>query len=462
MPPFTPAAVPAYTDTSVGGNAAAAVANAPQEIASNEATTEQAKAATATAKTQESSAANTADDQTLQRLTPMLTGPQGAQIFNSPAMKGILQPILQRRGITDYPTDYQHLEQLVSSASSTLKPVSNYDNDDIGKALALPPEARNLGTDDGTPLYKYLKSAPVRTPMSPTTIQQSFTQLQKQEDLLSDPKSGYTPQMYLADVKSAQARFRASGNSGEADALNENLTPDGSQLNDAFISRHVSDQYNLEKQKLDALGVHMNDEDSYREEREKDLRGQFTQTLAWKKSDLSVREQHQYTMDQNAQTRIQDSERRLNAYMTSTDLNQKRYAASGQRQDFDLYKGVVDKANGELSDARKSLTSVTGQINQMAQNPNLRNSPLYQSLVDQASGLQNFIETQGPVLQQRSTDATQQMNNIIGSVTGNKVTPPPNEGAAKQYYMNGRPIRYNQTKSDWEFFDGSPATVVAK
>ena len=340
--------------------------------------------------------------------------------------------------------------------------MSNYDNDDIGKALALPPEARNLGTDDGSPLYKYLKSAPVRTPMSPTTIQQSFTQLQKQEDLLSNPKSGYTPQMYLADVKSAQARFRASGNSGEADALNENLTPDGSQLNDAFISRHVSDEYNLEKQKLDALGVHMNDEDSYREEREKDLRGQFTQTLAWKKSDLSVREQHQYTMDQNAQTRIQDSERRLNAYMTSIDLNQKRYAASGQRQDFDLYKGVVDKANGELSDARKSLTSVTGQINQMSQNPNLRNSPLYQSLVDQASGLQNFIETQGPVLQQRSTDATQQMNNIIGSVTGNKVTPPPNEGAAKHHYMNGRPIRYNQTKSDWEFFDGSPATAVAK
>lgn len=401
---------------------AEAAVNAPANAADQQAKLAVARETAAEAPLRQQAAQQAADDQTLARLTPALTGPQGASLFGTPAMRSILGPILQRRGMAEYPAEIGAVKDLI--APSTVKPLNQWAQDDIAKALAVPAEARQLPSDDGSALSTYLRSAPVRTPMTGATIQNEFTRLGKQENLLFDAKSGYTPGAFLADISSTIKRFRAAGNTGDAEALaGSYLNADGTGLNEAFVERHVGERYQAEIDKIHKLGIHLDNEDQFKEEREKDLRAQFKQTMTWRTDKLKADEKLAYAKFQQGQQRLVDSQTRLQGYLRSLDLSEQRFQQAQTRDNFQVYKGVVDKANTELVDARKSLASVTAQIQLMSQNPALRDSPLYNDLLTQAGGLKDFIDTQGPILQTRANDAQNQMWRDYSAITPGTLHP---------------------------------------
>jgi hypothetical protein len=439
-PGFTPVAVPTVAPVNIGGELAQAAQDAPVNVAENAEKVAAAKAATDQAGAQQ-------DDLHLSRIAPALAA--NPALANTPAMKAILGPILQRRGFSPG-QDGNWDPKTLSGILNPQKPFSAWTQEDVDKAMASPPEQRVLPPD----APDWLKTEQVRTPMTPVGLNQVFTGLAAKEKLLSDAKSGYQPAMFLQDVQQTKKRLEAAGNFAEAASLNEYLNADGTGLNDAFVSRHVGEQAQAEIDKIHSLGIHLANEDEYKTDREKDLKSQFDRTLTFKYADLQGKERIAMANAQRAQTRLDQSQTRLNAYLQSVDLAKQRFQRTGVQDDFRIYKAMLTGSSGELDGAQKSLDGVTAQINSMSQNAKLRNSPLYQSLIDQAASLNQFIQTQGPMLRAEQYDASQSIARTYSQITGTNVQQkdPPAGGPT----LNGRPIRPNAQNTGWEFYDGSP------
>jgi hypothetical protein len=443
-------------------NIGAAAAAAPLEFADAQTKIAQDKAAQAQAAATAVTAPMAADDAMLARIIPALT--QNPMLANSPQIHTVLDPILKRRGLTlpmavGGGLDVNALQSLISLPEQW--GVGKFDALGVKQWLEQPKEARAAlrGKLLGAPEW-FFTSDP-KIPMTSTTVQQQLAGITKEANLLFDAKSGLTPDAFRQHVKATADILRAGNAPGDAAALeNEYLNPDGS-LNDAFTERHIGEVAGAEIGKLNAIGVHLQNEDAYREEREKDLRDQFKQKLKFDYAKLQSQEKVAYANAQRANRRLEISEQNLRDRETSMDRAAQRFQAAQNDKDrqfqLSIYRAQVDKADGELRNLQTELTSTGAEVDKMSQNAALRKSPLYQALVDKAATLQKTIETDGPLLKAMQADAKRGIAHLYTQVTGNTATVP---GATTGTYpvdASGRPIKPDPNDpTGWIHFDGTP------
>ncbi|MGB8265182.1 MAG: hypothetical protein WCE44_02550 [Candidatus Velthaea sp.] len=366
-----------------------------------------------------------ADDAMLARLAGPLQA--NAALANSPAFLRTLQPIFARRGIS-LPTDQQTGQidpaQLSSLISPPAKPWNEWTPAEIQAGRALPPELRPKVP--GAPAE--WATAPAVSPMTQAALEQMNAEIDAKEKLLGSSTSGYQPDQFLLDVKEQQARLRNAGLDGSANALNVYLSPDGNSLADAFRDRHVSEKVQAEIDHLHELGVHLENGDSWREEREKDLRDQFGKKIAFDYAKLSVEEKRIAAQATVAERRLSQGQERLDGYFRSLDLAAQRAQTAQTNRDrtynLSVYRALVNSGGKQLQDAQADLDKTAQQLSTMANNPQLRASPLYQSLLDHATKLQSFITENGPRLQAMQDAGTQGIVNSYSSITGTGASAP--------------------------------------
>src|SRR5579859_5763079 len=93
-----------------------------------------------------------------------------------------------------------------------------------------------------------------------------------------------------------------------------------------------------------------------------------------------------------------------------------------------MYSRLLSSASGEMRTARGQLTQTLGVLNNMSQNPKMRNTQQFVDLTNQATALQDFLTTNGPILETEEQAANQGMASVMSNITGNpsQVISPPN------------------------------------
>jgi hypothetical protein len=92
------------------------------------------------------------------------------------------------------------------------------------------------------------------------------------------------------------------------------------------------------------------------------------------------------------------------------------------------YARMLNAASGSMRTARGQLTQTVSVLNNMSQNPKMRNSQQFVDLTNQAATLQDFLTTNEPILATEEQTANQGMASVMSNITGNpsQVISPPN------------------------------------
>jgi hypothetical protein len=374
----------------------------------------QTQAAIQQAQTQTLQQQGASDDATLTRLLPALRA--NPALGNSPQFLQHIKPILERRGLT----------------------------------MPLNPD----GSVDAATLTKMIAPSPVMT--SPE-VDQMYNSITTKEKALGT--GGYTPQLFLEDVKSARARLADSGQSTAP--LDTYLNADGTQLSDSFVDNYVGQKTTEEISHLQSLGVHLTNEDAYRQAVEKEKKAEFQQTLGYKYTALSAEEKKWANQAQVAQTRIGLSQQNLDARMQSLQLAQQKFGVEQTSQNLSVYRTLLNGASKQLTASNQELLHTQSLIANIAANPSSLARPevkqQYDALVAKALALQQSISQQAPMLEAQQAAAQQGVANIYSGITGSAASTPQPYGAAVATDKNGKQVFNNNGK--YVYADGSPYVV---
>ena len=345
-----------------------------------------------------------ADDQMLQRLGPaVLENPK------SPQLRALLEPILARRGQA-WPEDPAQLSNMLSP----IKPWSQWTPDEITAQRKLPPWSRTLPPD----APKEARQEPQYIPMTDVDQRLIYSQIDQKEKELGT--GNYRPEVFLADLLSAKKRLAAGGASTEG--VDSYLSADGQSLNEGFKDKFAGDFAEAKIKELDALGVHLKDEDATKEALRKDKRAEFDKTLKY--------DYYKTNTEATVQSRkLEVAMGNLNARWASVANSQYSNALKGQGLAFNIYKAQLGAAQKEFEGAQKQLQQTTATLGSIANGANGAQEigkPYYQSLQQQALDLKKFLDTNGAELQARQSDALQGIAHVSQSITGHDTSAPKN------------------------------------
>jgi hypothetical protein len=212
-----------------------AVDQAPLGAEERKAKIAEARARTATAQ----GAPAAEDDKTIARIAPLLSGPHADTALQSPLMRKLLEPILQRRGMTYDP------ESIKSLVTPPVKPWSQWTPQERVQERALPPEMRSLPPD----APEAWRTAPAQAPLSGTSENFIIKRATDAINNLSAAKS--QPNVALRQVLSARQELVVAGASTAA--LDMYLDPSHTQFDDGIKHQYASEYAEAQIHKMEAL-----------------------------------------------------------------------------------------------------------------------------------------------------------------------------------------------------------------
>jgi len=261
-------------------------------------------------------------------------------------------------------------------------------------------------------------------PISQTMVAK-LTDTSNMEKLLGDPKSGYAPGAFAADLKKNIGILRASGMGQDADALEAAyFNPDGS-LTDAFKQKVVGPMVQAEMDNLHSLGIFRTDEVQLKQQLLQEHLKEFDANYGLRKARLSLDEQKAADMANYHQGQLADASQKLQATWARITNQQNQFQQNyGLRYNtyvMGAYKSLLNGAQRQFTEAQSRLTSTTSAINNMIAN-NQQGRPEFTALVNQAAGLKQFLDTNGPVLQSEIANSQNAVAGAVSQMTGNPTT----------------------------------------
>lgn len=358
-----------------------------------------------------------------------------------------------------------------------VKPWNQWSPEEVSKEMALDPSLRNLPAD--APEMARTKAANV--PISEAGYKAIMAPVQRAEEMIGKGTGNF--QGLQGAALSAYKTLVARG--ADTSPVEPYLNADHTGLSDEYKNQMAGTLVDAQIDKLHKLGIFQQDEIKLRQEMIDQKKYEWDHPSAYQKGMLNVQDRRLAQQAQQTNARLSIMQQNLQARWTSIANARDNLALRSTAFGMNAYSRMIQVAGGELSKARSQLTSTTAVINAMVQNPQMRKSPQFQNLVDQANALQDFITTNGATLDQEQQQATQGLAGMYSQVTGQPSTvanPPPRidinvtvpgqqqttktpqvgrqavpAGAKPVATLKGKPIFLNAAGTGYVYQDGSEA-----
>ena len=391
----TPGKIPGFNLIDTGAELQDAVGAAPGVAAQRQATVADANAETQLAplKVQQAKADATkdslaSDDAMLARLAPILSGPMGAQALQNPQLRAVLDPILQRRGLSaDDP-------EAIKSIVSPTKQFTQYTPAEINQLRALPPEVRQRLVPDAPDTFK---NAPVQVPLTGPGETAIYKNVDQNRALLAAGK--LTPGEFYTSVQEARQRLLQAG--AGTGAVDVNLNPEGTGLSDEIKQQTASAYADAQIAKIQALtGLQVDAEQLKHKLYDEKIR-EFDRTAGQRDVTNVLKGR---ALDQ-ADTRIKIAAQRERDYAsiaaTQAGNLQARWATLSNTQDYQNFtKGmaITKFQQGVLTERFKAVSGEYDKaLSQLEQNKRaIANGASGDDIVNATTDLQNTVNTLKP------------------------------------------------------------------
>lgn len=388
-----------------------AASQAPQanaDAAAKMAETQAAKQVATAEGAQAELAAQKAQDQQLMRLASI------PGIERSPMGQKAITDRLKTLGVNVPRDESGAIDMAAVKALLTppIKPWAEWTPKEINDELALDPKLRQLPAD--APEEARTKAANV--PITEKGYEAIMRPVQMAEAAIGKGQG-----TYKGLEGAALSAYRALVSRGaDTSVIEPYLNADKTGLSDEYVNQQAGALVDAQIDKLHKLGIYYQDETKVREEQIKEKKYEWEHPSAYQRGQLSVQERGLELRARAEASRTSIALQNLQARWASVQNSRENNALRATAFGASFYQNITNRAGEALGKARSQLATTTNIINTMSQNPKMRKSPQFQGLVDQASALQNFIDTEGPTLEAEQATGSQGIANIYSQITGNK------------------------------------------
>lgn len=216
-----------------------------------------------------------------------------------------------------------------------------------------------------------------------------------------------------------------SSRGADTSVVDSYLNPEHTALSDDFKTQQAGQLVDAQIDKMHKLGIYQANENKWREQQIAEKEREWDNPSANQRIQITIQDRRLAQQASLAQQRIMNAQTNIGLRMrTINDMEKNQAALAGPRK-ANVYEALTRGALTEMGNVQRELTSTSNVINQMSQNPRMRNSPQYSALLQQASDLTDFINTNGTTLQEQALVGQSGLANSYAQMTGNQAQPMP-------------------------------------